>query len=81
MSESETPVGRMISEWLTARRMSQRELARAVGVTPGAVWSWIASATYPSFPRFERVCDALGVSRAEFFRGPHIPSAREEPRP
>lgn len=55
---------RTVSRIKLARVMaeiSQTELARAVGVTPGAVSQWERGKTMPNVTRLKKVADKLGV--------------------
>lgn len=60
-------LGSRISAWLRIRGMTQKALARSVGVTPGAVTAWVKGESSPTQKNLQGVVDALGLSMAEFY--------------
>ncbi len=58
--------GARIAAWRKHRRMSQRELAKAVGVTQGAVAQWEGEGT-PSLDNLGKIVDVLGLTMERFF--------------
>lgn len=50
-----------LREWLAAQGISQAELARRLGVTPGAVGHWCSGRSHPSL--------ALAVTLADITSG------------
>lgn len=48
------------------RNIDQKDIARAAGVTEGAVSQWISGKTIPKIGRLQRVADFLGVPLSYF---------------
>ena len=62
-------IGSRLKAARTARRLSQRELARKSGVTNGMISQIEQNATSPSVSSLKRILDAIPMSLAEFFAG------------
>ena len=63
-------VGSRIAAWRNHRRLSQRDLAEAVGVTQGAVAQWEGTGDTKggiSLDNLNRVVAALGLSMERFY--------------
>lgn len=58
--------GPRIAAWRKYRRMSQRDLAKAVGVTQGAVAQWEGEGA-PSLDNLGKIVGALGLTMERFF--------------
>lgn len=59
-----------IAAWRKAKGMSQRDLAKAVGVSVAAVYQWEGtgeSKTSPSQVHLELVVEALGLTMERFY--------------
>ena len=54
--------------------MSQKDLARAVDVSPGAVCAWIKGNNGPSYKMLVAIADALGLTMEQFFG--RVPKAK-----
>ena len=65
-------LGTRIVTWLRLRGMTQRKLAKLVGVSGGAVTSWVKGETSPTQKNLLAIADALGLSLAEFFGAPPV---------
>lgn len=59
-----------LKEKLKQKKVSQRELARRIGVAPQSVWEWMNEG-YPSVERLIQICEILEVS-ADFLLGLNI---------
>lgn len=66
-------IGHRIAAWLQIRGITQRALARKVGVSPGAVTAWIKGDSDPTHKNLTAVIEAFGLTWAEFFGG--VPKA------
>lgn len=60
-------IGARLREARTARRLSQRELARKSGVTNGLISQIEQNHSSPSVASLKRILDAIPLSLAEFF--------------
>ena len=60
-------IGARLREARTARRLSQRELARTSGVTNGLISQIEQNHSSPSVASLKRILDAIPLSLAEFF--------------
>ncbi len=64
-------LGDRIAAWLRIRGMTQKALAKAVGVTPGAVTAWIkgdpSDRSHPTQKNLERIVATFGLTMAEFY--------------
>jgi transcriptional regulator with XRE-family HTH domain len=60
-------LARRVRELRTSKGMSVSELAKAVGVTPIAVYKWEAAENQIDSDKFPALAKALGVSAADFF--------------
>lgn len=63
-------LGARIAAWRKAKNMTPRELAKAVGVTPAAVYQWEGSGesqTAPSHQHLVAVVEALGLTMKRFY--------------
>lgn len=65
--DDEIDIGTRLKSVRTARRMSQRELARKSGVTNGTISQIEQNATSPSVSSLKRILDAIPMSLTEFF--------------
>jgi transcriptional regulator with XRE-family HTH domain len=74
-------LGGRISAWLLVRGMTQKALADAVGVSPGAVTAWVKNSSPPTQRNLEKVVEALGVTMAEFYGGSPSPRSRQTTGP
>ena len=67
----------IISENLQAQleihKMSQTDLANAIGVTPAAVSSWIKGIAAPHANTLDKICQHLLISKEELVRDPDKP--------
>lgn len=59
-----THIGDRIREAREARKMSQSDLARALGIRPQAVNNWESGATQPRPQKYPDLCRVLGVTRS-----------------
>lgn len=72
-------IGQRIAAWRNSRGMSQRSLAKKVGVTQGAVAQWeddSPKGTSPSQDNLEKTVTALRLTMAQFY-GP-IPKPKRK---
>lgn len=60
-------LGARIKAWLHIRGIKQAALAREVGVTPAAVTAWVKHGKPLTQKNLSAVCEALGLSMAEFY--------------
>jgi transcriptional regulator with XRE-family HTH domain len=67
--EPEEEIGRRIRRYREARGLSQRELARRMGVHYNTLWVVENEQGYPSVPLVVDIADALDVSVAELIEG------------
>lgn len=58
-------VGRRIRSWMVDAGMSAEETAERLGVSYGALKSWINGQRSPSFDRAEQICDLFGKTLDE----------------
>jgi transcriptional regulator with XRE-family HTH domain len=65
----ELDLGRRIKELRSRQGLSQRELARLVGLTPSTISQIESNSTYPSLPALLRIADILAVDVSTFFTG------------
>ena len=56
-----------LKEKLKQKKVSQRELARRMGIKPQSLWVWM-NESYPSVERLIQICEILEVS-ADFLLG------------
>lgn len=56
-----------LKETLQEKKVSQRKLAKMIGVAPQSVWEWL-NESYPSLERFRQICEILNVD-ANFLLG------------
>ena len=69
-------LGERIRSWLRIRGMTQKALAKAVGVSPGAVTAWVKGDSPPTMKNLAAVVTALGLSMAEFYGAQPKPRTR-----
>lgn len=62
----EPTFGERLTSWLKFVGMKQADLSRALDVSKAAVHGWTTTAA-PTVDRIPPICEALGVSVAEFF--------------
>ena len=55
------------------RDMSKYRLAQITGISQSSIGKIIAKESLPSMPTLEKICDALGVTMAQFFDEKHVP--------
>ncbi len=67
-ARSAIDLGSRLKALRTKRGMSQSELARLVGVTPGAVSQVESNLVYPSIPALLKMAEALSVDVSSFFQ-------------
>lgn len=62
-------LGQRIATWRKAKGLSPQDLAKAVGVTPAAVYQWEypKGGTVPRTKTLTAIIDALGITMAEFY--------------
>lgn len=53
-------VGRRLRSWMVDAGMTQKDVAEALGVSVGALKSWIYGHRSISFDRAEQICDLFG---------------------
>ena len=58
------------------RDMSKYRLAQLTGISQTV--SFIAKESLPTMPTVEKICDALGVTMAQFFAGMDVPVSLSE---
>ena len=58
-------VGRRIRSWMVDSGMSAEETAERLGVSVGALKSWIYGQRSLSFDRAEKICDLFGKTLDE----------------
>jgi transcriptional regulator with XRE-family HTH domain len=70
-------IGSRIAAWRKFRGMSQRDLAKAVGVTHGAVAQWEGGGDVdvsPSLDNLDKIVAALRLSMTQFYG--RVPKAK-----
>ena len=65
----ELDLGRRIKELRRRQGLSQKELARLVGLTPSTISQVESNSVYPSLPALLRIADILAVDVSTFFLG------------
>lgn len=69
-------VGARIAQLRTAYGISQYALWKRSGIAQGALSQYESGIKTPGVDTLERICDAFGISLAEFFSvGPFIPGS------
>ena len=58
-------VGRRIRSWMVDAGMTKEDVAGAMGVSVGALKSWIYGQRSLSFDRAEQICDLFGKTLEE----------------
>ena len=61
------PIRILVTYWRKRRKLSRAELALLVGISRPAVVQWETGVTTPSDSNLQALCDALGVTRSQFF--------------
>jgi transcriptional regulator with XRE-family HTH domain len=56
-----------IDAWRRHRGMTQRALAKAVGVTVGAVNAWVKGLSAPTQKNLQAIVNAFGITMTEFY--------------
>lgn len=51
------------------RDMSKYRLSQLTGISQSSIGKIIAKESLPTMPTVEKICDALGVTMAQFFAG------------
>ena len=69
-------LGSRIAAWRMARGMTQRELAKRVGVTVPAVYHWENGEAVPRVKNVEKIASVCGVSVRRFYGEVPKPRAR-----
>jgi transcriptional regulator with XRE-family HTH domain len=59
--------GTRVIAWLKAKGMTQKDLAKAMDVSPGAVSAWVHNEYAPSHANLNKIVTALGVTMVEFY--------------
>ena len=52
--------GKWLNDWIFQRDMSQRDLAKAIGISQSSISSHISGKRRPSFRSVKRYCDFFG---------------------
>ena len=65
-----------ITEYRLQKNWSEYQLAAAAGLTQSTISSWYHKNLLPSLSSLEKICDAYGITLAEFFM-----NAEEEGHP
>lgn len=60
-------VGERIRTWRLAAGYTERELAKAAGLTMTAVYQWERHGKTPSLGNLQKLADVLGLTLAQFF--------------
>ena len=55
------------------RDMSKYRLSQLTGISQSSIGKIIAKESLPTMPTVEKICDALGVTMAQFFAGMDVP--------
>jgi transcriptional regulator with XRE-family HTH domain len=66
---SEDPIGKRIHDRREAKKISQSQLAKLVGITPATIWNWETRGTHPRPETLAKVAAVLEVSE-DFLSGP-----------
>jgi transcriptional regulator with XRE-family HTH domain len=59
---SEDPIGKRIHDRREAKKISQSQLAKLVGITPATIWNWETKGTHPRPETLAKVAAVLEVS-------------------
>jgi len=51
-----------LRKYLKAKRMTQAEFARQIGVSQPTVWAWMNGAKTPTADKLVRIADIIGTS-------------------
>ncbi|MBR1817625.1 MAG: helix-turn-helix transcriptional regulator [Bacilli bacterium] len=65
-------IGRFIAEIRTSKKMTQKELADKINVTPQAIGNWENGRRLPDYSIIKDLCNELGITINEFFSGEKI---------
>ncbi len=49
--------------------ITQKDLAKAIGISKSAVYKWGKSSALPSLENIENVCKVFGITTEQFFNG------------
>ena len=60
-------VTQKIDRMRAERGWSLYRLSEESGVAHGTIRNWMGTDTYPLIPALEKICEAFGISLAEFF--------------
>lgn len=60
------------------RDMSKYRLSQLTGISQSSIGKIIAKESLPTMPTVEKICDALGVTMAQFFAGMDVPVSLSE---
>lgn len=58
--------------------MSKYRLSQLTGISQSSIGKIIAKESLPTMPTVEKICDALGVTMAQFFAGMDVPVSLSE---
>ena len=62
---NKTDMGRRLRSWMVDSGMTQEDVATALGVSTGALKSWMYGQRSLSFDRAEQICDLFGKTLDE----------------
>lgn len=58
-----------IDELRRRKGITQKDLAKAIGVSKSAVYKWGKSSSLPALENIENVCKVFGITVEQFFHG------------
>lgn len=64
---------RQYCSFVQKRDMSKYRLSQLTGISQSSIGKIIAKESLPTMPTVEKICDALGVTMAQFFAGKDVP--------
>ena len=67
----ETVFAENIRFYLSRTGRMKKEFAEYVGVTQGSVTQWVRGTGFPQMDKLDRICEFLGVTRAELLTERH----------
>lgn len=67
-------IGKFISACRHDKKLTQKQLAELLNVTPKSVSKWENGSCLPAAAQYERLCEILGISINELFAGKRIPT-------
>ena len=71
-------IGAFMAECRKRKKLTQRQLAEALGVTDRSVSNWENGVCLPDASLYQPLCEFLQISIEEFFAGDFLPKGQEQ---